>query len=623
MHSTLAALLLTAAYAAWANPPKLAEQARLDLRADTSVAVLTNGFITAGNGTLDRMIWEPDEDQPGTYYARWSIHRFAWRGVGLQFTPANSGQVTLRLMGPWEEYEPGTIYRQEVFWDAGSAQGATLSNASFEAQTAGIPDGWTLPWSSDPVVTNGPPAPYDGTNYVSAWHNGPLETSLTVTGNVPVSLFFQARALIPTNFTEMPRILTTNTPAHRAALNFMRGVNLAGHLEAPPSQDWGGACDTNDFLYVREAGFDHVRLPIAWHYYTGPGPAFTLSNQIVEAADFLVTNSLNNGLAVLIDIHHFDDFTTDPPAHSNKLFKIWTQIAEHYSNFPDTVAFEILNEPKDAATTELMNGIYAELIPVIRRSNPARTIFVGPGAWNGIGELGNLVLPGSDSNLIVTVHSYAPFLFTHQGASWTLPTTATTNVVYPGPPAVPLTPDPACTGDLSTVNWFAAYNTVPEPYNPSGSNAFVAGIEYARDWSEHFGRPVHVGEFGCYTRAPHNSRVRFYHEMRAALDQARLGWAMWDWKTGFNYWDPDLEQPVPGMTNAMFPEIVLQWSPDRAVLAAGAKGKLYILDETLALTGAVAWNAVASQQLDSAEFEHQPHPTNGPPEAFYRLRWLK
>ena len=41
-----------------------------------------------------------------------------------------------------------------------------------------------------------------------------------------------------------------------------------------------------------------------------------------------------------------------------------------------------------------------------------------PGGWGSIGELKNLVLP-PDDNIIVSVHCYDPFYFTHQGATWT------------------------------------------------------------------------------------------------------------------------------------------------------------------------------------------------------------
>ena len=44
-------------------------------------------------------------------------------------------------------------------------------------------------------------------------------------------------------------------------------------------------------------------------------------------------------------------------------------------------------------------------------------MIVGPGRWNTVGGLSSLVLPEGE-DLIVTVHYYSPFRFTHQGAGW-------------------------------------------------------------------------------------------------------------------------------------------------------------------------------------------------------------
>ena len=96
-----------------------------------------------------------------------------------------------------------------------------------------------------------------------------------------------------------------------------------------------------------------------------------------------------------------------------------------------------LEREKDTATTRVISPIYAEAIRQIRKSNPHRTLFVGPGKWNSLDEVPDLRLP-DDSNLVVTVHCYDPFYFTHQGASWTMPDTATTGLVYPGPPPSPM-----------------------------------------------------------------------------------------------------------------------------------------------------------------------------------------
>ena len=48
---------------------------------------------------------------------------------------------------------------------------------------------------------------------------------------------------------------------------------------------------------------------------------------------------------------------------------------------------------------------------------PRRPVIVGPGRWNTVGGLQTLRLPPGE-DLIVTVHYYSPFRFTHQGAAW-------------------------------------------------------------------------------------------------------------------------------------------------------------------------------------------------------------
>src|SRR5436309_7744946 len=242
---------------------------------------------------------------------------------------------------------------------------------------------------------------------------------------------------------EMRRVASRSTPAHQAARRFLRGTNLGNYLEAPPGQDWGAHYSEQDFVRIKAEGFDHVRLPVAWHHYSGPSPDFKLSDEIYAKTDFLITNALKQGLNVIVNIQHFDEFTANPPAFTNKFYAIWRQIAAHNSPQPDGIAFELLNEPKDAATTSVLNPIYASAIRIIRKTNPRRTIFVGPGKWNQASELPNLRLPDDDENIIVTVHCYDPFYFTHQGATWTSSEVKSLQgIVFPGPPSRPFVPGP-------------------------------------------------------------------------------------------------------------------------------------------------------------------------------------
>jgi hypothetical protein len=72
----------------------------------------------------------------------------------------------------------------------------------------------------------------------------------------------------------------------------------------------------------------------------------------------------------------------------------------------------------------LWNALLVKALAVVRQSNPTRPVIVGPTRWNSITMLPLLKLP-ADPNLIVTVHFYDPFTFTHQGAGWVNPSPPT------------------------------------------------------------------------------------------------------------------------------------------------------------------------------------------------------
>jgi endoglucanase len=354
----------------------------------------------------------------------------------------------------------------------------------------------------------------------------------------------------PSNPPAMQPITGHKTPGYREAKLFLRGANLGDYLEANRYRRQV-AVTADEFALMKKEGFDHVRVPIGWHQYAGPGPDFTLEPEIFSLVDFVVTNALQNKLAVMINIHHFNALDQNPTNAAPEFLAIWRQIAAHYETFPAPLAFELDNEPHENATTALMNPIYAQAIAEIRQTNPRRTIFVEPGGWGGIGELNKLVLP-PDDNVIVSVHCYDPFYFTHQGATWTSGQTPVTGIIFPGPPPQPLVPDPKLQLKNSQLEWFKKYNTLPTEENPSSPAAFTHKLKFIREWSDYYGRPVHLGEFGAFTKADEQSRANFYSAFRRAAEQEQIGWCIWDWSAGFRYWDKKNNRPMPGMREALF-----------------------------------------------------------------------
>jgi len=358
---------------------------------------------------------------------------------------------------------------------------------------------------------------------------------------------------IPTNPPAMQPIAAgahgSFTPAQQAARQFLRGVNLGDYLEAS-RHNRSIAVSATEFSRMKQEGFDHLRVPVGWHQYAGPGPEYQLEPEIFALVDFVVTNALQNHLAVLINLHHFNALDHDPGGATAEFLALWRQVAAHYQAFPPALAFELDNEPHENATTERMNPIYAQAIAEIRRTNPHRTLFVEPGGWGSWGDLKKLVLP-PDDNVIVSVHCYDPFMFTHQGASWTHGAPVT-GVRFPGPPDQPLLPPAGLALEHYQLDWINQYNTLPAAQNPSSPLAFTGKLQYLRAWSDYYGRPVHLGEFGAYTKADEASRARFYAAMRAAAESRNIGWCLWDWSAGFRYWDKAHDQPMAGMHAALF-----------------------------------------------------------------------
>ncbi len=201
---------------------------------------------------------------------------------------------------------------------------------------------------------------------------------------------------------------------------FGRAVNVGNALEAPNEGAWGLTIVERHVTAIADAGFQTVRLPVRWSSHALETAPYTIDTAFLARVDEVVGWILDHGLQVVVDVHHYDEMATDPAAHVERWLGIWRQLAEHYQSAPDALAFELMNEPNGALDDALWNSMVREALTVIRATNPTRWVVVGPTQWNAIGALPGLELP-DDDHLVLTVHYYDPFPFTHQGAEWVTP----------------------------------------------------------------------------------------------------------------------------------------------------------------------------------------------------------
>jgi endoglucanase len=309
---------------------------------------------------------------------------------------------------------------------------------------------------------------------------------------------------------------------------FMRGINLGNGLDAPQEGAWGVVLGERHFEMAKAAGLDHVRLPVRFSTRAAAAAPYTIDPKFFERVDWAVQQALSRQLNVIIDLHHYEEIMAAPDAHAERFLALWKQIAEHYAGAPPQVAFELLNEPSKELDPSRYNALIAKALPIVRAKNPTRIVYVNSYFWASADYLKSLTLPGDDPNVVASFHMYQPILFTHQGASWMDPEYQTQGLVFPGPPAKPVTPVPAAQKVGWVKDWFDGYNQLPIAKNPGGPSTVYAHFRTAAEYAKAQGKRVYLGEFGAIDNADPKSRETYIRLVRTEAERHGFGWAYWD-----------------------------------------------------------------------------------------------
>jgi len=161
------------------------------------------------------------------------------------------------------------------------------------------------------------------------------------------------------------------------------------------------------------------------------------------------------------------------------------------------------------------------VLAIIRTTNPTRTIVIGPPHYNSIGHLDELDLPEEDRNIILTVHYYSPMDFTHQGATW------------------------AGRRDKTGIEWLG---TAEEKATIEGD------FGKAQTWAKEHDRPVFLGEFGVYDKAPMESRLRYLKFVTRTAEKLGWSWAYWQFDSDFVLYDVEDDKWIEPIRDALIPK---------------------------------------------------------------------
>lgn len=300
-----------------------------------------------------------------------------------------------------------------------------------------------------------------------------------------------------------------------------RGINMGNMFEAPTETEWGNPWKPEYFRIIAELGFTHVRLPVRWETTarSSSNPPYTISATFMNRIKLVVDSALANNLHIVFNMHHHEALFTNPAGQKDRFMAQWRQISEFFKDYPDSLLFEPLNEPNGNLTPELWNVFFPEVLSIIRETNPDRTVLIGTPEWGGLGGLPKLEIP-DDDNIILTIHYYNPFNFTHQGAEWS--------------------------GEQSQA-WLGT-----KWFDTEADRAVIHNeFQLAKNISEEHNIPIHVGEFGAYSKADMESRARWTTYLARWFESQGFSWAYWEFSAGFGIYNPSTKKLVDPLVNAL------------------------------------------------------------------------
>lgn len=325
----------------------------------------------------------------------------------------------------------------------------------------------------------------------------------------------------------------------RAAGNLLprwRGFNLLDYFTADPPSRAGGETTDDDFRWMRDWGFDFVRLPMAYPRYVRfdrsrpitPDEVVSIDEGAVDSIAGLVERANRFGLHVSLNLHRAPGYCvnagfTEPynlwkdQAALDAFCFHWKMWAERFRHVPaDQLSFDLVNEP---SMREDMNDQHGRRTPVpgpvyrkiakaaaeaIWAVTPERLV-VADGNDTGSAVIPEIV----DLKIAQSCRGYFPHYISHYRAPW----------VFRNPDDAPPPVWPGTMGgrQFSRVD-------LEEFYRP--------WIALVRD-----GVGVHCGECGCWRETPHSVFLAWFGDVLDILTEAGIGYALWNFRGDFGLLD--------------------------------------------------------------------------------------
>lgn len=290
-----------------------------------------------------------------------------------------------------------------------------------------------------------------------------------------------------------------------------RGFNLLEKFVAQENAPFRA----QDFEWMKEWGFDFVRLPMSYRCWTDPQDWLKLREGVLKEIDQAVELGRKNGVHVNMNFHRAPGYCVNPPKEPLDLWRDdealracafhWAQFAKRYKGFPnEQVSFDLLNEPPNIHE-DIYVRVVKHLVEAIRAEDPDRLIIADGLSWGG-----DPVFGLAKSGIAQSTRGYTPVQISHYKASWMHGSDTWAEPTWP-----------LRLGKDDVWDRQRLYRERIEPWK---------ALERA-------GVGVHVGEWGAYQYTPHKVVLAWMRDNLALWKEAGWGWAMWNLRGSFGVLD--------------------------------------------------------------------------------------
>jgi aryl-phospho-beta-D-glucosidase BglC (GH1 family) len=314
-----------------------------------------------------------------------------------------------------------------------------------------------------------------------------------------------------------------------------RGFNLTDFFSPDPSHP--RPMTTDDHLkWMRDWGFDFVRLPIAYPYYLKfdrsrditPEEVYNIDPAAVEKIDRLVSMAHDHDLHVSLNLHRVPGYCINAGFHEpfnlwkdeaaqQAFYFHWNMWAKRYKNVSaKKISFDLVNEPsmredmndQHSKSSAVPGDVYRKVVQgaaeAIRRENPAHLVIADGN------NVGNSVIPEIvDLDIAQSCRGYYPGSISHYRAPW----------ANKDPEHMPEPKWPGQVGDQYL------------------SRAMLE--TYYKPWTDlvEKGVGVHCGECGCWKQTPHDVFLAWFNDVLDILSSYQIGFAVWNFIGDFGVLD--------------------------------------------------------------------------------------